>query len=244
MKNYMFTIQYDGTKYSGWQRLPELMEKTIQGKIEILLSKLLEEKIEIIGSGRTDAGVHALMQVANFKTEKNLGKDFIGQFNRYLPEDIRITSFQEVDERFHSRYNAKIKTYMYRIDNSPFGDPFLRKFAYHIDKKLDLDRMKKAAEIFLGEHDFTSFSKNSKKKSCVRTIEGIQIVEKGDIIEIFFTSDGFLYNMVRMITGTLVSAGLHQISLQDIQSLLQEETRTKHRFVVPPQGLFLHSVKY
>ncbi|MGL5542747.1 MAG: tRNA pseudouridine(38-40) synthase TruA [Fusobacteriaceae bacterium] len=244
MKNYMFTIQYDGTKYNGWQRLPELLEKTIQGKIEILLSKLLDEKIEIIGSGRTDAGVHALMQVANFKTPKKLEKDFIGQFNRYLPEDIRITSFQEVDERFHSRYNAKLKTYMYRIDNSPFGDPFLRKFAYHTDKKLDLDSMKKAAEIFIGEHDFTSFSKNSKKKSCVRTIEGIEIVEKGDILEIFFTSDGFLYNMVRMITGALVSVGLHQISLEDIQELLKEETRTKHRFVVPPQGLFLHSVKY
>lgn len=244
MKNYMFTIQYDGSKYNGWQRLPELMEKTIQGKIEVLLSKLLDEKIEIIGSGRTDAGVHALMQVANFKTKKTLEKDFIQQFNRYLPEDIRITSFQEVDERFHSRYNAKSKTYMYRIDNSSFGDLFLRKFAYHVDKKLDLDIMKKTAHIFLGEHDFTSFSKNSNKKSCVRTIEGIEIVKNGDILEIFFTSDGFLYNMVRMLTGALISVGLHQISLQEVEELLKEESRTKHRFVVPPQGLFLHSVKY
>lgn len=244
MKNYMFTIQYDGSKYNGWQRLPELMEKTIQGKIEILLSKLLDEKIEIIGSGRTDAGVHALMQVANFKTSKKLEKDFIIQFNRYLPEDIRIKSFQEVDERFHSRYNAKIKTYMYRIDNSPFGDPFIRKFSYHVEKKLDIELMKKASHIFVGEHDFTSFSKNSKKKSCVRTIEKIDFIDKGDIIEIFFTSDGFLYNMVRMLTGALISVGLHQISLQDIEELLREETRTKHRFVVPPQGLFLQSVEY
>ncbi|MGL5963709.1 MAG: tRNA pseudouridine(38-40) synthase TruA [Fusobacteriaceae bacterium] len=244
MKNYMFTIQYDGSRYSGWQRLPELLEKTIQGKIEVLLSKILDEKIEIIGSGRTDAGVHALMQVANFKTSKVLEKNFIEQFNRYLPEDIRITSFQNVDDRFHSRYNAKLKTYMYRIDNSVFGDAFIRKFSYHVDKKLDLDLIKKATQIFLGEHDFTSFSKNSNKKSCVRTIEGIDIVVNGDIIEFFFTSDGFLYNMVRMIVGTLISVGLHQISLEEVASLLKEQSRTKHRFVAPPQGLFLHSVKY
>lgn len=244
MKNYRFSVQYDGSRYNGWQRLPDQLEKTIQGKIEILLSKLLEEEIEITGSGRTDAGVHALMQVANFKTKKTLSRDFIKDFNRYLPEDIRVTEFEEVSDRFHSRYNATRKTYMYRIDNSSFGNPFIRKYAYHVDKKLDLELMKKTAKYFIGEHDFTSFSKNSKKKSCVRSIENIELKTSGDLIEIFFTADGFLYNMVRMITGALISVGLYQIEPAEIKSLLEEETRTKHRFVVPPQGLFLCSVEY
>lgn len=244
MKNYMFTVEYDGSRYNGWQRLPDQLEKTIQGKIEVLLSKLLEETVEITGSGRTDAGVHALMQVANFKTKKDLGKDFIKDFNRYLPEDIRVTSFQEVPDRFHSRYNATRKTYMYRIDNSQFGNPFIRKYAYHVEKKLDLPLMKKTAEFFIGEHDFTSFSKNSKKKSCVRSVENIEIKHHGDSIEIYFTADGFLYNMVRMITGALISVALHQIDPEEIKALLHAETRTQHRFVVPPQGLFLCSVEY
>lgn len=245
MKNYMFVVQYDGTKYNGWQRLPNNIEKSIQGKIEVLLSKQLDEEIQIVGSGRTDAGVHALMQVCNFKTKKNLKEDFIKDFNRYLPKDIRVVEFKEVDDRFHARYNAKNKIYMYRIDNTNFGNPFLRDFSYFVDKKLDLEKMKQGAELLIGEHDFTSFSKsNSKKKSSVRNLKSVNIKENDGIIEIYFEADGFLYNMVRMLTGALIGAGLNQIKPEEIKELLEEKTRAKHRFVVPPQGLFLCRVDY
>ena len=245
MRNYKFIVTYDGSKYSGWQRLQDNIEKSIQGKIEILLSKLLEEEIQIIGSGRTDAGVHALMQVCNFKTSKVLGKDFIKDFNRYLPEDIKIIEFSEVDDRFHARYNAKKKIYMYRIDNSPFGNPFIRKFAYHVDKKLDIEKMKEVSKIFIGEHDFTSFSNSkSKKKSSVREIYNIEFKITDDIIEIYFEAEGFLYNMVRMLAGSIIGAGLGQTSGEEVEELLTEKTREKHRFTAPPHGLFLYNVKY
>jgi tRNA pseudouridine38-40 synthase len=245
MRNYKFIVTYDGSKYSGWQRLQDNIEKSIQGKIEILLSKLLEEEIQIIGSGRTDAGVHALMQVCNFKTSKVLGKDFIKDFNGYLPEDIKIIEFSEVDDRFHARYNAKKKIYMYRIDNSPFGNPFIRKFAYHVDKKLDIEKMKEVSKIFIGEHDFTSFSNSkSKKKSSVREIYNIEFKITDDIIEIYFEAEGFLYNMVRMLAGSIIGAGLGQISGEEVEELLTEKTREKHRFTAPPHGLFLYNVEY
>lgn len=245
MRNYKFIVTYDGSKYSGWQRLQDNIEKSIQGKIEILLSKLLEEEIQIIGSGRTDAGVHALMQVCNFKTSKVLGKDFIKDFNRYLPEDIKVIEFSEVDDRFHARYNAKKKIYMYRIDNSPFGNPFIRKFAYHVDKKLDIEKMKEVSKIFIGEHDFTSFSNSkSKKKSSVREIYNIEFKITDDIIEIYFEAEGFLYNMVRMLAGAIIGAGLGQISGEEVEELLTEKTREKHRSTAPPHGLFLYNVEY
>lgn len=245
MRNYKFIVTYDGSKYSGWQRLQDNIEKSIQGKIEILLSKLLEEEIQIIGSGRTDAGVHALMQVCNFKTSKVLGKDFIKDFNRYLPEDIKVIEFSEVDDRFHARYNAKKKIYMYRIDNSPFGNPFIRKFAYHVDKKLDIEKMKEVSKIFIGEHDFTSFSNSkSKKKSSVREIYNIEFKITDDIIEIYFEAEGFLYNMVRMLAGSIIGAGLGQTSGEEVEELLTEKTREKHRFTAPPHGLFLYNVEY
>lgn len=245
MKNYKFIVTYDGSKYSGWQRLQDNIEKSIQGKIEILLSKLLEEEIQIIGSGRTDAGVHALMQVCNFKTSKVLGKDFIKDFNRYLPEDIKVIEFSEVDDRFHARYNAKKKIYMYRIDNSPYGNPFIRKFTYHVEKKLDIEKMKEVSKVFIGEHDFTSFSNSkSKKKSSVREIYNIEFKITDDIIEIYFEAEGFLYNMVRMLAGSIIGAGLGQISGEEVEELLTEKTREKHRFTAPPHGLFLYNVEY
>lgn len=241
----MFVVKYDGTKYNGWQRLTENTEKSIQGKIELVLSKLLNEEIKIIGSGRTDAGVHALMQVCNFKTESSLPKDFINNFNKYLPEDIKIVEIKSVDDRFHSRFNAKKKTYMYRIDNNLFADPFLRKFAFHVEEKLDMKAIKEVSKIFLGEHDFTSFSRMSgKKKSCVRTIESIEFKEENGFIEIYFTGDGFLYNMVRMITGTLIQIGRNQSNLSEVRELLESKDRSKHRYTVPPNGLFLYNVEY
>lgn len=245
MKNYMFIVEYDGSRYSGWQRLQGSIEKTLQGKIEVLLSKLLDEKIEIIGSGRTDAGVHALMQTCNFKTVKNLKADFIKEFNRYLPEDIRVKEFKEVEDRFHSRFNVKEKVYMYRIDNSDFGNPFMRKYSYHVEQKLDIDKMKEVSKLFVGEHDFIAFSKNNgKKKSTIKTIDSIEFKVEGDIIEIYFTAQGFLYNMVRMITGTLIGVGLGQIEINHVKKLFDEKTRENYRFTAPPHGLFLYKVQY
>lgn len=245
MTNYKFIVEYDGSKYNGWQRLTNNIEKTVQGKIEILLSKLISEDIQITGSGRTDAGVHALMQVCNFKTDKNLDKDFIEEMNRYLPTDIRIKEFVVTDERFHARYNAKKKVYMYRIDNSQFGNPFIRKYSYHVEKKLDIEKMKSASKLFLGEHDFTSFSNTkSKKKSSIREIYDINFKFVDETIEIYYEAEGFLYNMVRMLTGTLINVGLGQVSKDEIEKLLLEKTREKHRFTAPPQGLFLYKVEY
>jgi tRNA pseudouridine38-40 synthase len=245
IKNYKFIVQYNGTKYNGWQRLPDNMEKSIQGKIEVLLSRLLDEDIKIIGSGRTDAGVHALAQTCNFYTEKKLPVDFLEQCNHYLPKDIRIIELEEAEERFHARYNAKDKVYMYRIDNTKFGNPFLKDFSYFVDRKLDVKKMRETAKYFIGEHDFTSFSKSkSKKKSSVRTISSIEIKEQDDIIEIYYKADGFLYNMVRMMTGALIGVGLGQIKPEEVEKLLKDKSRDTHRFVVPPQGLFLYKVEY
>ena len=245
MNNYKFIVEYDGSRYNGWQRLQNAIEKTIQGKIEQLLTKLLEEEIEIIGSGRTDAGVHAVMQTCNFRTKKNLKDDFIVDFNRYLPEDIRVVEFCKVDDRFHSRFNVKNKVYMYRIDNSKFGNPFIRKYSYHIEQKLDFDKMVEASKLFIGEHDFTAFSKSSgKKKSTIKSIDKIEFKVEGDVMEIYFEAKGFLYNMVRMIVGTLIGVGLGQVEQSHIKKLFEENNRENHRFTAPPQGLFLYKVEY
>lgn len=246
MINYKCTVTYDGTKYNGWQRLQSNKDKTIQGKIEGVISRILESEIEILGSGRTDGGVHALMQVFNFKCEKKLDDNFLKELNHYLPEDIKVLTCQMVDDRFHARHNAKNKVYLYRIDNSTFGNPFERRYSYYIEKKLDVELMRQCAQIFIGEHDFTSFSKNSgKKKSTVKKLKEIRIVENSNgIIEIFYEGDGFLYNMVRMLTGAIIQVSLGKSTLIEIENLLKNKTREEHRFVVPPQGLFLARVDY
>lgn len=246
MNNYKFHVKYDGTKYNGWQRLTDNVEKTIQGKIERVISRVLEEEIQIIGSGRTDAGVHALMQVFNFKTAKNLDTTFLDSLNRYLPEDIRVTCCDKVDDRFHARHTCINKVYLYKIDNSKYGDPFMKKYSYFVDTPLDFELMKEGAKIFIGEHDFISFSKNSgKKKSTVKSIKDIRLTKNSDgMIDIYFEADGFLYNMVRMITGSLINLGLNKTSLQEIKDLLSAKTRENYRFVVPPQGLYLYRVDY
>ena len=205
MRNIKMTIRYDGSRYKGFQRLKD-NNMTIQGKIEDVLSKIVNENIEIIGSGRTDMGVHAYGQVANFKTNSNLSIEKMKSYlYEYLPEDIVITNIEEVSERFHSRYNAKSKVYLYKIYNNKFHDPFLRKYTTHIAKNLDIELMKEASKYFIGEHDFTSFaSSKSKKKSNVRTIYSINIIENNGLIEIYFEGNGFLYNMVRIMTGALI----------------------------------------
>ncbi|MGL5651533.1 MAG: tRNA pseudouridine(38-40) synthase TruA [Paraclostridium sp.] len=245
MRNIKMTIEYDGSRYKGFQRLKD-NDNTIQGKIEDVLSKMADEKIEIIGSGRTDMGVHAYNQVANFKTNSNLSVKKINDYlNNYLPEDIVIKTVEEVDERFHSRYNVKQKVYLYKINNSKTQDVFLRKYSTYIEKPLDIELMKKASEYLVGEHDFTSFaSSKSKKKSNVREIHSITINKNKDMIDIFVEGNGFLYNMVRIIAGALIEVGLNKKTPEDIKLMLDAKDRSKSSDTAPAKGLYLYSVKY
>ena len=183
---------------------------------------------------------------ANFKTKSNLSVEKMQKYlYKYLPESIVVTKMEEVDERFHSRYNAKSKIYMYRIDNSPFHNPFNRKYTYHIDRKLDLEKMKEASEYLIGEHDFSSFaSSRSKKKSHVRTIEYIKIQEKNNLVEIYVKGDGFLYNMVRIIVGTLVDVGHGKIKPEALKEMLEAKNRTAACDTAPAKGLYLLDVQY
>jgi len=245
MRNIKLIIRYDGSRYKGFQRLKD-NDMTIQGKIEDVLSKMTNESIEIIGSGRTDMGVHAYGQVANFKTNSKLSIEKMKSYlYEYLPEDIVITNLEEVEDRFHSRYNAKSKVYLYKIYNNKFHDPFLRRYTTHIPKKLDINLMREASKYFIGEHDFTSFaSSKSKKKSNVRTIYSINIKEDNGLIEIYFEGNGFLYNMVRIMTGALIDVGHKKISPSDIKLMLENKDRTKSSDTAPAKGLYLYKVSY
>lgn len=245
MRNIKITVEYDGSRYKGFQRLQD-NENTIQGKIESVLSKMADEPIEIVGSGRTDMGVHAYNQVANFKTNSNLSVQKISDYlYKYLPEDIVVKEVKEVDDRFHARYNAKQKVYLYKISNSKHHDVFLRKYSTHIEKPLDIELMKKASEYLIGEHDFTSFaSSKSKKKSNVRDIHSITINKTKDIIDIYVEGNGFLYNMVRIIVGALIDVGLHRKTPEDIKTMLEAKDRSEASDTAPAKGLYLYSVKY
>lgn len=251
MLNYKLIIQYDGTRYKGWQKQKNT-ETTIQGKIEEVLTRLLNQEISINGSGRTDAGVHALAQVANFHFDETLAnissyspcqvKDAL---NSYLPNDIRILSCEEVNPRFHARLNAKSKIYEYRIDNTEIGNIFERKYLTRIEKALNTDKMIEASKYFIGTHDFKSFSTNTHiKKSTIRTIYDIKIVNKDGIISMEFFGNGFLYNMVRIISGMLIDVGLGKYSPDVIPELLEAKDRTKVGGIAPASGLFLVKVNY
>ena len=222
MRNLKLTIEYDGSRYKGWQRLGD-NDNTIQGKIEGVLSKMTNENIELIGCGRTDGGVHAENYIANFHTNCMLSEEMmINYLYEFLPEDIVVKKIEEVEERFHARYNAKAKTYIYKINNGKFRNVFNRKYVYHIDEKLNLENMIKASKILVGTHDFQSFTTlKSKKKSTVRTINYINIDKNEDLIEIEINGDGFLWNMVRIITGTLLQVGTGKISVDEVGNYIK-----------------------
>ena len=244
MRNLRLDICYDGTRYRGWQRLSGT-DNTIQGKIEAALSRILEEPIEISGSGRTDAGVHARAQVANFHCESKMPAEEIwSALRRYLPEDIGIYSCKEVSPRFHARLNAKEKTYQYRIWNSDVPCVFERRFVAIFPEKLDVVAMKAAAERLLGEHDFSAFCGNPKfKKSTVRFIRAIEIERTGEEIRISVTGNGFLHSMVRIIVGTLIEAGRGERNPDSVAALFGGK-RADAGFLAPAQGLCLQEVYY
>lgn len=244
MRNLRLDICYDGTRYKGWQRLSGT-DNTIQGKIETALSRILEEPIEISGSGRTDAGVHARGQVASFHCESNMSsEEILSNLRRYLPEDIGIYSCKEVSPRFHARLNAKEKTYLYRIWNSEAPCVFERKFTAQFSEKLDLEAMRQAAVQLCGEHDFSAFCGNPKfKKSTVRFVRSIDMQRCGHEIRIEVTGNGFLHSMVRIIVGTLIEVGRGERCVDTIPMLFGEK-RAEAGFLAPAQGLCLQEVYY
>ncbi|AQS58901.1 tRNA pseudouridine(38-40) synthase TruA [Desulforamulus ferrireducens] len=245
MRNLKLTIQYDGTRYKGWQRLGNT-ENTLQGKIEQVLSRMTGETIEIIGSGRTDMGVHAQGQVANFKTSCTKSVDEIQQYlYQYLPEDIVVSQIEEVDERFHARYHAVAKEYVYKIWNAPYHNPFLRKYVVHIPQPLNLEAMQRAVPYLLGEHDYSAFvSSRSKKKSNVRELYSIDITKQDSLIELTFRGNGFLHNMVRIITGTLLEVGHGRMKPAYLKEILERRDRTLAGPTAPAKGLHLVKVYY
>ncbi len=244
-RNIRLLLQYEGTKYQGWQKQTS-SANTIQGKLETLLGRMCGEEIEIQGSGRTDAGVHALGQVANFHTTSEWSLEEMQTYmNQYLPEDIAVVEIAEASPRFHSRLNACRKSYCYRVINREIPNVFWRRYAYQVLEKLNLEAMKQAAEFLCGEHDFKAFTSTKKsKKSTVRNIHSIEIAQERDIISFTFEGDGFLYHMVRILVGTLLEVGQGKRSPESIQDILQSGLRENAGFLVPAKGLTLLWVKY
>ena len=244
MRNLRLDLCYDGTRYRGWQRLAGV-ENTIQGKLEQTLSRILGEEIEISGSGRTDAGAHALGQVANFHCESTMdSREILSQLRRYLPEDIGVYSCMEVQPRFHARLNAKTKTYRYRIWNSEAPCVFDRRYVTVLTEKLNLTAMQKAASLLEGEHDFSAFcAAKSKKKSTVRQVYHIDIQRCGEELQLTFNGNGFLYNMVRIMVGTLIEVGLGLRTPESVSELFGASRATAGR-LMPAQALCLMEVTY
>lgn len=242
---YKLSLCYDGGRYKGWQK-QKSTDNTVQGKIEAVLTKLLDQPVEISGCGRTDAGVHARLQVCSFAadTDMNCG-DILDGLRTYLPEDIGAISLEAVNDRFHARLSCKEKTYVYRIWNADTPNVFERKYTYRHPQPLNIEEMRKAAEQLVGTHDFISFSSVKKsKKTTVRSIYKIEIEKADDVVSIAITGNGFLYNMVRIIAGTLIEAGEGKRDAGSIREILDRKHRESAGFTAPPCGLFLWDIKY
>lgn len=245
MRNIKLTIEYDGTGYHGWQIQPNL--DTIQGILEEQIGVVTGERISLIASGRTDAGVHALGQVANFRTESRIPLHAIKQgVNSLVPDDIAIREVEEVADDFHARFSAKSKLYEYRILNSPVLSPIERNFSWHVSRRLDLGKMRKAAKVLLGTHDFSSFrSAQSDNLNPVRTLMSLEIRKRGNhIISVRTRANAFLKQMARNIVGTLVDVGRGRIDPQGLGDILSARDRTRAGMAAPPHGLFLVEVTY
>ena len=245
MRNIKLVIEYDGKEFNGWQKQPNKLN--IQGEIERAIKQITGEEVDLTASGRTDAGVHALGQVANFKTNSNIPIEKIPiALNSNLKKSIVIKSAEEVEERFHSRLNCKRKTYRYIINNSKYGTAIYRNLETHIPMKLDIQKMQEAVKYFEGEHDFKAFkASGTSSKSSVRTIYKAEVIDAGnERIYIELTGSGFLYNMVRIISGTLVEVGLGKIEPSEIQTIIESQKRENAGKTLPPQGLYLVNVEY
>lgn len=244
MKNIKLTIEYEGTNYSGWQIQENAI--TIQEKLEEALEKLTKEKVKLIGSGRTDKGVHALGQVANFITNSSIpGEKYKYALKFLLPDDITIIESEEVDLNFHSRFDAVKKIYKYIVYNGEMPRALYRNFSYHVAYSIDLGKMIEASKYFCGTHDFAAFmATNSEVNTTVRTIYDISIVKNKELIEFTIEGNSFLRNMVRIIVGTLLYVGQGKIQIEDIPKIILDGKRENAGPTVPPQGLFLEKVFY
>lgn len=245
MRNIKITIRYDGTNYSGWQF--QKNGASIQETIEKALKAITGEKVHVTGSGRTDAGVHAKAQVANFRTRSKLPlKRLQMALNSAFPDDIVVTRIKEAGPKFNAQHSARSKLYCYTIVNNDFNDPFLRNFAAKSFYKLDLSLMRKAAKILIGRHDFKAFQTKDgeKDKNSVRTIKKIRIEKRDDVVTFYIEANGFLYNMARNIVGTLIEAGRGKFSLAYVREVLAKKDRRLSGPAMPAKGLSLDEVKY
>lgn len=245
MRNIRMLLQYEGTRYQGWQRQTS-SDNTIQGKLERLLTQMCQEPVELMGSGRTDAGVHAAGQVANFHTNCRLHEEeMLAYCNRYLPEDIAVVELKEAAPRFHSRLNVCGKRYDYRIINSRIPNVFWRRYAQEVEEALDVEAMQRAASFLQGEHDFKSFTSAKKgKKSTVRRLDEIAIEQKGDMIIFTFVGSGFLHHMVRILVGTLAEVGKGNQDPESVREVLEARSREAAGPLMPAKGLTLTEVYY
>jgi len=245
IKNFKISIEYDGTSYHGWQR--QKNDRTIQEEIEKAILTITGQKVSLTGSGRTDAGVHAYAQVANFKCETNLGpQDLFGGLNSLTADDIVITNCKEVEESFHARYDVKSKTYVYKILNRPHPAAIFRRYAWHVRKKLNLEAMRAAISHLIGSHDFKAFEgAGSPRSHTTRNVLSASLIEADDGYLVFeIEADGFLRFMVRNIVGTLVDVGLGKISPDDFKRIRVSKDRNQAGATAPAHGLFLKKVRY
>lgn len=244
MRTYKLTIAYDGTRYQGWQRQPDT-ELTVQGTLERAVSDLKGYPIEVNGSGRTDGGVHAEAQTASIRLSGKVGEEkFLGELNRMLPEDIRVTDMELVKNGFHARYSAQGKRYEYTVDTREKADVFTRKYCCHFPENLNLGAMQKAAKCLIGKHDFAAFTDRNEDQSTIRNIYDIRIEKRGTKVRFIYEGNGFMYHMVRILTGTLLEVGTGKRTLQETAALLEEGERQKAGFLAPACGLMLKEVYY
>ncbi len=250
MRNIALTMEYDGTHFAGWQI--QKNDRTVQGEIEKVLSTICRDKIKVVGSGRTDSGVHALGQVAHFKTACSMSlSDFLKALNALLPKDVSILKVREVQSRFHAQYNVKSKTYRYAILNRPVRSALNRQYSYYVPFRLNLPLMRREAQLLKGRHDFKSFQARDpadkdrhKEKHTIRTLKKISIRKKGDFVFIDVEGDGFLYKMARNIVGTLIKIGSGLIPAGGLLKILTGKHRPLAGPTAPPYGLYLVKVKY
>ena len=239
------TISYDGTAYCGWQIQPNGI--TVQQVIEDALEKVTGTRLKVVGSGRTDAGVHAKGQVAHFETPcDNIPADkFCFAINAHLPIDIRVLKSELVEDDFCAIRSAKRKTYAYSIYQSKIEKPLKERYAFNVERKIDVEKMKSASKVFLGEHDFKAMcASGSGAKTTVRTIFDLQIIEEDEDITILVCGNGFLYNMVRIMVGTLIEVGLGKMSIKDLENLLKSKKRNDTIRTLPAKALCLINVEY
>lgn len=244
MHNYKLELSYDGSRYRGWQRQGNT-PSTVQGRLEETLSRILEQNVELHGAGRTDAGVHARQQIASFRADTMLEtSDILALLRAFLPEDIGAGSLEIAPERFHARLSCTGKSYLYRIWNSPLPCVFERKYVWKLPEALKEDEMRRAAAHLTGEHDYAAFHTGHGKKSTVRRLDLIDIRRVGPELRILYSGNGFLYNMARILTGTLVEVGAGRLDADAIPEILENRQRADAGPTAPAQGLILWEVRY